>query len=202
MMTGMSEEDSPAIDDKVNRGERDRTATWVRRGVMILVAIVAVFIVYKIAASVLPREWAQRVGRQVDGSLTKGTLWGLFYGFVFSFVPLLLLVQVRRKFLNWKAKVVVAVIAIALATPNWLTLSVVVGNSKAAHAGERTFDVNAPGFRSATLIGVVVGVVMALAIAGASIQLAHRRKQVRELKQQVKQQKAAKDEPHDEPGDD
>ena len=194
MMTGMSEEDSRELSDKINSAERDGTARWVRRGVMILVAIVAVFVLYKVAASFLPRWWAQRMADQADGGMTKGTLWGLFYGFVFTFVPLVLLFQVRRRFLNWKAKVAVVVVALVLAAPNWLTLSVVAGNSNAAHAGERIMDVDVPGFRWATLIGVVVGGVIGIGLSSSSILLSRRRKQVKDLQEQVKQQKAVKDE--------
>lgn len=186
MMSGMSEEESRAIDDKVNNGEREGTPKWVRRGVMIVMAIVAAFVLYKIAASFLPRWWAQRMADQVDGGMTKGTMWGLFYGFVFTFVPLLLLFQIRRRFLNWKAKIAVVIVAFVLGAPNWLTLSVVGGNSNAAHAGERIMDVDVPGFRWATLIGVVLGGVFAIGMSSMSVMLAHRRKQVKELKEQAK----------------
>jgi len=104
-------------------------------------------------------------------------------------VPLVLLFQIRRKLLSWKVKIVVVLIAAVLAAPNWLTLSVVAGNSNAAHAGERIFDVYAPGFRWATLIGVGVGALMAVLLSGTSIAMAHRRKQVRELREQVKNQR-------------
>lgn len=182
----MSEEESSAIDRSINDPERRSTERWVRRGVMILVAIVAVFILYKAAASFLPRWWAQRVADQADGGFTAGTLWGLFYGFTFTFIPLLLLFQVRRGLFNWKAKVIVAVIALLLAAPNWLTLAVVAANSNAAHAGERIFDVDAPGFRWATFIGFCVGAFLAVLVSGTGIAMSRRRKQIKELKQQVK----------------
>jgi hypothetical protein len=182
----MSEEDSTAIDRSINEPEKLSTQRWVRRGVTILVAIVAALILYKVAASFLPRWWAHRVGDQADGGFTAGTSWGLFYGFSFTFVPLVLLFQVRRRFLNWKAKVAVVFVAVLLAAPNWMTLAVVASNSSAAHAGERTFDVEAPGFRGATLIGVAVGVLMAVLLAGTSMALSHRRRQVKELRAQVR----------------
>lgn len=185
----MSDEDSTDIDRSINEPEKLSTRRWVRHGVAILVAIVAAFIIYKAAASLLPRWWAQRVADQVDGGITAGTLWGLFYGFLFSFIPLMLFFQIRRGFFNWKARIIVTLIAIALAAPNWLTLSVVAGNSKAAHAGERIFDVDAPGFRWASLIGVVLGVLVAALLSGTSIVMSRRRKQVKELKEQVKHNK-------------
>ncbi|MDQ3157090.1 MAG: LapA family protein [Actinomycetota bacterium] len=191
----MSEEEEPdAVERAAIDNDRPSTKRWVRQGVMLLVAIVVGFILYKAAASFLPRWWAQRVADQVNGGFTAGTLWGLFYGFAFTFVPLVLFFQIRRKFLNWKAKVVVAIIALALAAPNWLTLAVVASNSKAAHAGERIFDVDAPGFRWATLIGVAVGALMAVLLSGTSMLMSRRRKQVKDLKEQVKANQREKDE--------
>ena len=189
----MSEEDSAAIDRSVDEPEKLSTRRWVRRGVMIFVAIAAAFILNKAAASFLPRWWAQHVADQVGGSFTAGTMWGLFYGFVFTFIPILLIFQIRRRFLNWKAKVVVAVVAVALAAPNWMTLWVVTGDSNAAHAAERTFDVDVTGFRWATVIGVGMGGLLSILLSSMGMRISHRRKQVKELKEQVKNQK------HEEP---
>jgi hypothetical protein len=127
----------------------------------------------------------------VGGELTAGTLWGLFYGFVFTFVPLLLLAQMRRRFFSWTWRFIVLAVAVLLATPNWLTLSVVAGNSKAAHAGERIFDVEAPGFRTATAFGSVGGAIVALVLVAASIRLSSRRRQVKDLKGQLSERERA-----------
>ena len=159
-----------------------KAGTWVNRAVLALVLIALAYIAYALSAAFFPRWWAQRVGDQVGGELSAGTLWGLFYGFVFTFIPLLVLAQMRRSFLNWTWRFIVLAVAVVLATPNWLTLAVVLGNSKAAHAGERIFDVEAPGFRNAVAIGAVTGLVLALALVGASIRLSGRRREVKELK--------------------
>ncbi len=159
-----------------------KAGTWVNRAVLALVLIALAYIAYALSAAFFPRWWAQRVGEQVGGELSAGTLWGLFYGFVFTFVPLLVLAQMRRSFLNWTWRFIVLAVAVVLATPNWLTLAVVLGNSKAAHAGERIFDVEAPGFRNASAIGAVTGLVVTLALVGASIRLSGRRREVKELK--------------------
>jgi hypothetical protein len=159
-----------------------RPARWVTRVVVAIVLVAAAYLAFRISAAFFPRWWAQRVAAQVDGDLTSGTAWGLFYGFLFTFVPLLLLAQVRRHFLGWTGRVVVVVVAVALAAPNWLTLSVVAGSSRAAHAGERIFDVDAPGFRAATLVGVLIAAALALALVGTGIMLRRRKGQVRRLR--------------------
>ncbi len=183
-------DDEPTKHDPAEAGSGDRvadaadapTTNWALRIVLALLAVVAAFILFRVSAAFFPRWWAQRVADQVEGGFTAGTLWGLFYGFVFTFVPLLLLAQIRRGFFNWTWRGIVAVIAILLAAPNWLTLSVVLGTSKAAHAGERIMDVDAPNFRVATLIGVCIGAAAALALTATSLWLARRKHQVKRLR--------------------
>lgn len=173
-------------DDALDRRIRDQPDVtphpWVRRIVLAIVLIGVAYVVYLMSAAFFPRWWAQRVADQVDGSVSRGTTWGLFYGVVFTAVPLFVLLQVRRGFFSWKWRGVVALVAIALALPNWLTLSVVAGNSNAAHAGERIMDVDAPGFRAATLIGVVIGAAIVLAFTVVSMRLKNRRNEVKRLK--------------------
>jgi hypothetical protein len=164
---------------------------WVKRLVWGLVAIAAAYGLALVAAAFFPRWWAQRVADQVNGDLTSGILWGLFYGFVFTLVPLLLVTQLRRRFLSWTWRGILLVVAVLLAIPNWFTLAIVVGNGNAAHAGERILDVDAPGFRIATAIGAVgaAGLVVVLLFTG--VVASHRRKQVRDLKGRLDERDSA-----------
>lgn len=138
---------------------------WQRRITVGIAVVLGAVIGYLIAAAVIPRWWAQRVGNVVDGSLTVGGLYGLFIGFVFTVAPLLLLLAVvrwrseRRTWLGWVGW---SALVLLLAVPNLMTLGIVLGISDAAHAGDRTLDVEAPGFRLWSLIGVVAGVAAVL----------------------------------------
>lgn len=185
-----SESKSEALERRIHDQPTVAPGKWVKRAVIVIVLIAVGYIAYRMSAAFFPRWWAQRVADQVQGRMTAGVLWGLFYGFVFSFIPLLLLFQIRRRFFNWVWRGITALIAIALAAPNWLTLSVVVLNSKAAHAGERILDVDGPGFRWASLAGVIVGSLLAIVVTGTNIRLASRKKQVKELKGERDQLKA------------
>ncbi|MGA8988020.1 hypothetical protein [Aeromicrobium sp.] len=187
----MSEDESAATNGfREDEGADRRTGgqsgvapgRWVTRAVMVVAVVAASYIAFRISLAFFPRWWAHRIGDQVNGGVTNGSLWGLFYGFTFTFLPLLILVQIRRRFFSWTWRIVVAVVAVVLAAPNWLTLSVVAGNSKAAHAGERIFDVEAPGFRAGTLSGVIVGAVLALIITTTSIRMKHRKLEVKRLR--------------------
>ena len=48
--------------------------------------------------------------------------------------------------------------AVLLAAPNLMTLSIVIGSGSGAHAGQRILDVDAPGFRGGTLVGVLLAI--------------------------------------------
>lgn len=130
---------------------------WKRRLTIGGIALVVLIVFILFARAFFPRWWAQRIGSQVDQSFAGGIWWGLFYGIIFTLVPIVVLRQAfRRRFdRRWKAGIVV--LAIILAIPNLLTLSIVLGEGNAAHAGQRIMDTEAPAFRWATLIGAIIG---------------------------------------------
>jgi hypothetical protein len=148
---------------------------WRRRFTIALVVAVALVLLWFAAAAVIPRWWAQRVADVVDGSLTVGALYGLFIGFVFTVVPLLLLVAVirwrtrDRTWLGWLGWILLALL---LAAPNLMTLGIVLGISDAAQDGQTTLDARAPGFRLWSLIGAILG---GLAVFGAIYLIRSRR---------------------------
>jgi hypothetical protein len=131
---------------------------WGRRALWAGSALVVILLGGLIASATVPRWWAQRVGDQVDGSITQGTLLGLFYGFVFTFVPLVLVVLILRWKRSWKWVVFALAVAIVVALPNLMTLGIVLGRGNAAHAGDRILDVEAPAFRGGTLAGALLAV--------------------------------------------
>ena len=102
-----------------------------------------------IASATIPRWWAQHVGDQIEGSIVTGTFVGLFYGFVFTALPFLVLAAVMRWRRTVRAIAIAIVLAVVLAIPNLMTLGIVLGRGNAAHAGERILDVEAPAFRGA-----------------------------------------------------
>lgn len=150
-----------------------KPGNWKRR-VALAVVVVGVVVVLTIAGEAfLPRWWAQRIGDQVQGSIVAGILVGLFYGFVFTLLPLLLLWLAFAVFGSWRLRGAALAVALLLAAPNLLTLGIVLGSGSGAHAGDRVFDVEAPAFRGATLTGAVLAVAC---LAGAWYLLASRRR--------------------------
>ena len=134
---------------------------WSRRLFVSGTVVVAVLLGGLIASATIPRWWAQRIGEQVGGSIVTGTLVGLFYGFVFTALPLLVLAVVAGWRRTPRATAVAVAVALVLAIPNLMTLGIVLGTGNAAHAGERILDVEAPAFRGASLAGALIAVGMA-----------------------------------------
>lgn len=166
----------------------DKTlSSWAWRGVSLLAGLVIVFVAYKAGASFLPRWWAQFVGGQVGGSFGNGIAWGLFYGIFFTFLPLALALQTRRRWFGWKGKTVVLVIAVLLASPNWLSLFVAVSDRPSAVAAWQTFNVQAPTFLWSSAIGALIGGAAAVAMSAVNVWLRHRRRQIDELRRQVRE---------------
>ena len=141
------------------------TSDWKRKLIVTAVVVVAVLLGVLIASATIPRWWAQRIGDQVDESIVRGTMVGLFYGFLFNILPLLVLGAVLRWRRSLRALVVAGAFALLLAIPNLLTLGIVLGTGNAAHAGERTLDVRAPAFRGASLAGALVAIGLVALIA-------------------------------------
>jgi hypothetical protein len=136
--------------------EAESRPDWGRRAVWAGVAVVVVLVGGLIASATVPRWWAQRIGDQVNGSITQGTLLGLFYGFVFTLVPIAIILLVVRFRRTWRWVLFALVLAILVALPNLMTLGIVLGRGNAAHAGDRILDVEAPAFRGGTLAGAML----------------------------------------------
>lgn len=164
----------------------ERRRVWAKRALIVIVSAIALVCAGLLGASFLPRWWAHRVGDQANGSFTGGILIGLFYGFVFVALPLAMLRFAFRKRRPWKTWAWMFGVAVLLALPNLLTLGVVLGSGGAAHAGERTLDVDAPGFRGASLGGAIAAVVAFLLWEYLRYSRRRAREQVQQLRAELK----------------
>lgn len=188
----MSEHDEGERGQQDGSAERARTKrpfSWKRYLTFLAVGLVVALFAYLFAVAFMPRWWSQRIADQVGGKMGSGIGWGLFYGIVFTFVPLLVARQAVRS-VSWRTRGIMVAIAVVLAAPNWLTLGVVIGTGNGAHAGERIMDVQAPGFRAATLFGAIGAAVVAL---GLFALMAAGRRDRRQLKQLKSQQQTSED---------
>jgi MFS family permease len=137
-------------------------------------------------AAFVPRWWAHRIADQVGGSIAQGIVVGLVYGVLFSALPLLVLWLGFRKRRSWKLWTAFVVVAMLLALPNLLTLGIVVGGGSGAHAGERTLDVDAPGYRGAVLVGVLLVLALAALVGYQLVTGKRLRRRVKTLDRELR----------------
>jgi hypothetical protein len=158
---------------------------------VITVVVVGGLIVgaYVFAVSVLPRWWAQQVGDQVDGDLTTGGLLGFMYGFLATFLPLLVLgiVWRFRRHSVW-AWIIGVLLALMLAAPNLVTLGITLGDGSAAHAADRTLDVEAPWFRGGMVVGVGIAAALAAFISYTLVSRSRARRHADEAREKLTSQ--------------
>lgn len=152
------------MSDSKPQVQHDEGLSWKTKGIIAVVVLVLLVLSYFMWVEFVPRWWGQRVGHAAKGTFRWGIIWGLFAGIFSTAVPLSIGLLAFHKHFTWKWRIVLLVGALILAAPNLMTAGIVWGSSNGAHAGDRIMDVDAPGFRGATLIGVIIGVVIAGAV--------------------------------------
>lgn len=157
------------------------------------IALVAAIILFFVGAAFLPRWWAHRIGDQIDGSATSGIGIGLFYGSVFTFLPLLVMWLGFRKRRSWKLWLATLIGAAIVAIPNLLTLGIVLGTGNAAHAGERILDVEGTSFRNSSLIGAIVAAAVFVALVSILRMRRRAKAAVRRLESELRTREAGDD---------
>jgi hypothetical protein len=174
----------------------DRRGRWAKRILVVIVSVVGLIGLGLLGAAFLPRWWSHRVADQANGSFTGGILLGIFYGFVFTILPLGMLWFAFHKRRPWKTWAWMFGVAVLLAVPNLLTLGIVLGSGSGAHAGDRTLDVDAPGFRGACLGGAIAAVVAFALWEYLRRSRRQARRELRELRAELKaREEAARTEP-------
>ncbi|MEV4954325.1 hypothetical protein [Paenarthrobacter nitroguajacolicus] len=166
---------------------------WGVKIILILVAVLVAVAAYFILGAILPRWWSDVIAGQIRRDLGASVLVGMFYGFVFTFIPLLIAWQATRKAVSWPWKIAIVLVAVAIATPNLLTAGIVFGSTESAHAGQRTLSVDAGFFTTWTAISAVAAVVVFIAVTILWALWRRRGKQMKVLKQAENQRiRAAK----------
>jgi len=169
----------------------ERGSVWAKRALIAILVLACLVGAWLLGAAFLPRWWSHRIADQANGSFTGGILVGLFYGFVFTLLPLALLWFAFHKRRPWKFWAGMFAVAVLLALPNLLTLGIVLGSGKASHAGERTLDVDAPGFRGAVLAGAIAAVIAFVLWEYLRYSRRRARNQVERLRAELKERDQA-----------
>lgn len=175
-------EETQAAD--ASTGESRLKRRLILGGLGLVVAIAS----WYVGAAVMPRWWAQRIGDAVDGRITVGAFLGIAAGVIFTVLALFVLWLGFRFRSSWRRAFVTLVVAALAASPNLLTLGIVIGDGSAAHAGERILDVDGPGFRGGTLVGTIIGVIVAATFAWVAASRRRNKRRVQDLREQAANQ--------------
>ncbi|NMN94967.1 permease [Antrihabitans stalactiti] len=158
---------------------------WIRRAILAAVVLVILVVMYFALSAFIPRWWGIKIGNIANQSFTRGIGTGLVIGAVCTFVPLFLLLIGGLRFRKRGGKVIggiAVVLAFIAAIPNLMTLTIVLGSGNGAHSGQRSLDVEAPGFRGASLVGAIVAVLAWIAVAFFVTRYKVRGKQLRKAR--------------------
>jgi lysylphosphatidylglycerol synthetase-like protein (DUF2156 family) len=180
-----SRERSGRASDRPSEREPWYRRTWAKhaRNGVIVAVLIAVAVLLGLAF--VPRWWSHRIGDQVDASIGAGIGLGLLYGFVFTFLPLLVIWLAFRKRRPWRSELILLGFAVVLALPNLFTLGIVLGVGSGAHAGQRTFDVEAPAYRTSVLIGALAAAVVFAALWYLWLSRRHARRSETRLREEL-----------------
>ncbi|MFD1212174.1 hypothetical protein ACFQ36_08975 [Arthrobacter sp. GCM10027362] len=143
--------------------ERGRTS-WPARAAVVLLLLVLVVAAGAILSAIVPVWWATTIGTQVGGDLSASIVVGMFYGFTFTLLPLLVAWQARFKRVSWPWKVGILVVAVLLAAPNLLTAGIALGTSNSAHQAQRILGTEATWFIPWTLYSAIAAALVFVAI--------------------------------------
>ncbi|MFJ4028464.1 hypothetical protein ACIPWF_13900 [Paenarthrobacter sp. NPDC089989] len=160
-----------------------KKGNWGVKIILIIVALLVAVATYFVLGAILPRWWSDVIAGQIRRDLGASVLVGMFYGFVFTFVPLVIAWQATHKAVKWPLKIAILLVAVAVATPNLLTAGIVFGSSESAHAGQRTLSVDAGFFTTWTAISAVAAALIFAAVTILWAVWRRRGKQMKALKQ-------------------
>ena len=174
---------------------RGKLPPWLVRTIFGASAVVVLVAGYLIASVTVPLMWANSIRDQIGGQLGNSIPLGMFYGFVFVFVPILIVWQARRKKFNKWVRVSFVVLGLLLTIPNLLTLGVLHGSSQSAIDARTIWANSANWFGTWSQVFMVVGVVCAVALIVLGRMWLRRGRKIREIKaaqKRVRENEAAK----------
>lgn len=156
---------------------------WLLRTIVGSAAAAVLVVAYLIASVTVPLAWATSIRDQTGGKLGNAVPLGMFYGFVFSFVPVAVGWQGHHKRLNKWLRIVVLGLAVLLTVPNLLTLGVLYGTTGSANDARSVWTTGGANWFSIwSQVFMVAGVVCAVAVIVLGRAWIRRGRKIREVK--------------------
>lgn len=164
-------------------GSRQKLPVWLSRTILIAVAVIVLVIGYFIASLTVPLAWANSIKDQVGNNMGNAIPLGMFYGSVFSFVPILVAWQAHHRKLHKVVRIALVVLGVLLTIPNLLTLGVLYGTTKTAHNALSIWNTGgANWFGTWSQSFMIIGVLCAIAVIILGRVWLHRGKKIRDIK--------------------
>lgn len=174
--------DETPLSSNVTSGSKAKKPAWLVRTIAGVVIAAVLVIAYFIASATVPVTWANTVSNQVAGKPSASIPLGMFYGFMFSFIPVIVAWQAHYKKLNKWVRISILVVAFLLTIPNLLTLVVLNATTNAAARARINWAVNAEWFGTWSVWFMIVGVICGVAVIILSRIWMRRGKKIREVK--------------------
>ncbi|MHA7270329.1 hypothetical protein [Arthrobacter sp. HLT1-20] len=166
-----------------NKNTKAGLPQWLLLTIFGVGAAALLVVTYLIASVTVPLVWANAIRDQVGGQLGNSIPLGLFYGFTFTFIPVLLVWQARRSKLNKWGRIFLLGLGLLLTLPNLLTLAVLYGNTGTATDARAIWATsNANWFGTWSQLFMVLGVMSGVAVIVLGRMLLRRGKRIREYK--------------------
>ncbi|MGO4385188.1 hypothetical protein [Specibacter sp. RAF43] len=176
-------------------GARAPRSRWQARTIVAAVAALVLIGGYLIASVTVPLFWANAIRDQVGGQLGNSIPLGMFYGFMFSFVPVVVAWPAHHKKLNNWVRLSVLVLAVLLTVPNLLTLAVLYGTTTSAVNARSIWANDANWFGTWSQIFMVAGVgaaVLVIVLGRAWLRRGRKIRQIRAAERLVRENEDAK----------
>ncbi|ALV45508.1 hypothetical protein MB46_08395 [Arthrobacter alpinus] len=155
---------------------------WLFRTILGVIIAVLLVVGYMVASVTVPLIWAKSIGNQIGNQLGNSIPLGMFYGFAFSFVPVLVAWQAHHRKLNKWVRVSLAILGVILTVPNLLTLGVLYGTTQTAADARSIWANSANWFGTWSQMFMVVGVICAVAVIVLGRMWMKRGRKIREIK--------------------
>ncbi|WP_157884085.1 hypothetical protein [Arthrobacter alpinus] len=161
---------------------RTKMPVWLFRTILGVIIAVLLVVGYMVASVTVPLIWAKSIGNQIGNQLGNSIPLGMFYGFAFSFVPVLVAWQAHHRKLNKWVRVSLAILGVILTVPNLLTLGVLYGTTQTAADARSIWANSANWFGTWSQMFMVVGVICAVAVIVLGRMWMKRGRKIREIK--------------------
>ncbi|MHA7304571.1 hypothetical protein ACX80E_04890 [Arthrobacter sp. TMN-49] len=161
---------------------KSRMPRWLSLTILGLVAAAVLVVAYLIASVTVPLLWANSIKDQVGGQLGNTIPLGMFYGFTFTFIPVLVMWQAHHKKMNMLVRVCLVALGLLLTVPNLLTLAVLYGTTGTAADARAIWSNDANWFGTWSQLFMVIGVLSGIVVIILGRIWLSRGKKIRQIK--------------------